>query len=452
MMAAGTIDRRTRCGVFGRSWRRAATAALAACLVSFFSPAGVLAQDEPPDDQKTKQAGALSKPVYDKLTKAQEQVDAKDYAGALRTLGSLDQEDLSPYELANLLNFYGFVHYNEGNTQRAIQSYERLLTIPELEPQLGTQTLFTLAQLYATTENWQKTIEYLNRWFPVAPNPGPQPYILLAQAYYQLQQYNRMIEPVETAISVARERGTQIKEEWWQLLYFSYYQQEDYRKARDVLKTLLTSWPKKTYWTQLAGMYSELDEQPNFIAAYRAMETDGLLSTESEIVNLAQLLMQAEIPYWGAKVLAEGIESGVVEGSARNYRLLSQAYTLAQEDDKAIPALTQAARRSNDGELDARLAIAYLNLNRNRECVEAANEALRKGGLKSESDTQVTRGMCLYNLERYKDARRAFVIAGRSQSNKRVASQWVQVIDSEVERLEQLEEAIARARRSASRS
>ena len=41
------------------------------------------------DDTKTKQAQAVSKDVYERIQKAQEMVDAKDYRGALDTLNRL---------------------------------------------------------------------------------------------------------------------------------------------------------------------------------------------------------------------------------------------------------------------------------------------------------------------------------------------------------------------------
>jgi hypothetical protein len=43
--------------------------------------------------QQTKQAQAVSKEVYDRITKAQEAVDAKDYPGALKLLNALYNPD-----------------------------------------------------------------------------------------------------------------------------------------------------------------------------------------------------------------------------------------------------------------------------------------------------------------------------------------------------------------------
>ena len=73
--------------------------------------------DADTDNTKTKQAQAVSKEVYDKIQKAQEMVDGKDYQGALRALNSLYNPDkLTEYEQANVLNYIGFVYFNMDDT------------------------------------------------------------------------------------------------------------------------------------------------------------------------------------------------------------------------------------------------------------------------------------------------------------------------------------------------
>ena len=203
---------------------------------------------------------------------------------------------------------------------------------------------------------------------------------------------------------------------------------------RDIQKILLQNWPKKRYWFSLAGAYTELGEDQNLIAAYDAAFTQGLLEKESEFVTMAQLFMQREVPYKAATLLEEQMNKGVVAKNEKNYRLLSQAWSLSMEDQKAIPALQQAARLSSDGELDVRLANAYLNVGEYEECAKSARNGLRKGGLKNPDNAQISLGMCLYNTRDYNDAKDAFRAAARVQKSARVANQWIRVIEAEQER------------------
>ena len=399
-------------------------------------------------NQKTKQAQAVSKTVYDTIIKAQDAVDEKDYTGALRTLNRLYNPDkLTEYEQANVLNYLGFVYYNMDDIDNAMRVYTMQLAIPSLEPQTAKQTTYTLSQLNMMEENYSRALDLLNRWFILETNPAPEPFILKAQILYQLQQYADMVEPIENAMQVARKREKPMKEDWYVLLNFAYFQQEEYTKVRDIQKILLESWPKKRYWFSLAGAFTELGEDQNLIAAYDAAYTQGMLEKESEFVTMAQLYMQREVPYKAATLLTTRMDDGTIQKNEKNYRLLSQAWQMSQEDQKAIPALTEAARRADDGELDVRLGNAYLNLGRYEDCAKAVQKGIDKGSLRNPDNAQISLGMCLYNLQRYSNAQAAFRKAAAVQKSRRVSNQWLRVITAEVERNRQINLAVQAARR-----
>jgi tetratricopeptide (TPR) repeat protein len=423
---------------------------LAAAFLLAGGPA-IAQEEEGRPEQKTKEAQAVSKEVYDKITQAQEQVDAKDYQGALRTLNALRQKKLTEYELTNVLNYIGFVYYNMEDTPRAISTYEELLRIPSLEEQLRKQTVYTLAQLSTMEEEYNKALDYLDQWFALEANPGPEPYILYAQNLYQVDKYKEMVKPIETAMEIAKKRDVQVKEDWYVLLNFAYFQQENFAQVRDIHKILLQNWPKKRYWFTLAGAFTELNAENNLIASYDVLQTQALLTTESELVTMAQLYMQHEVPYKAAMLLEEEMEKGRVPKNAKNYRLLSQAWSLAMEDEKAIPALKEAARLDRDGELYLRLANTHLNLGQYSECVEAAREGVKVGDLKSPDHAQISLGMCLYNQKRYDDAIAAFRVASRTERSRKMARQWIDVIQSDIDRDEQIRLAEVAARRQLQR-
>ena len=333
------------------------------------------------------------------------------------------------------------------DVNNAIRTSERMLAIPTLEPQMAKQTTYTMAQLLTMEEQYSKALTTLNKWFTLESNPAPEPFILKAQLVYNLNQYKEMVAPIETAMRIANERGKPVKEDWWNLLNFAYFQQENYRKVRDIQKTLLQNWPKARYWKSLAGAYTELGEDEKLIYAYDAAHTQGMLVKDTEFVTMAQLYLQAEVPYKAATLLQEKMDSGAVPKNEKNYRLLSQAWMLSMEDQNAIPALQAAAKLATDGELDHRLANAFLNVGQYDDCVKSANTAIRKGGLKNPDNIQISLGMCLYNLRRYGDAKTAFRNAAKVPRSQRTSGQWIKVIDAEVERNRQIRLAEEAARK-----
>jgi len=401
------------------------------------------------EQQKTKQAQAVSKEVYDKIAKAQEAVDAKDYQGALKMLNSLYNPDkLTEYEQANVLNYIGFVYYNMDDIKNAIRTYDRMIAVPSLEETMKKQVTYTLAQLYTMEEQYSKALVTLDQWFLLEINPAPEPFILKAQNLYQVQRYSEMIKPIEDAMRIAEARNKPAKEDWYVLLNFAYFQQENYRKVRDIQKILLVGWPKKRYWFSLAGAFTELGEDENLINAYAAANDQRMLEKESELVTMAQLYLQREVPYKAATLLETEMQSGRVSKTAKNYRLLSQAWQLSMEDKKAIPALQEAARLSEDGELDVRLGNAYLNIGQYEDCSTSVRQGIRKGGLKSPDNAQISLGMCLYNLREYRNAIKAFEQAAKTPRSRRVAGQWINVINADIKRNEQIRLAEEAARKT----
>ncbi len=166
------------------------------------------ATEEDRDKTKTKQAQAVSKAVYEKITKAQELVDAKDYKGALKSLNALYNPDkLTEYEQANVLNYLGFVYYNMDDTKGAIRTYEKMLAIPSLEEQMAKQATYTVAQLLTMEEDYPRALTALNKWFMLETNPAPEPFVLKAQILYNLSRYKEMVEPIENAMRVAEARS-----------------------------------------------------------------------------------------------------------------------------------------------------------------------------------------------------------------------------------------------------
>jgi tetratricopeptide (TPR) repeat protein len=420
------------------------------CGIFVAGPANA-AQDEDEErssKQKTKQAQAVSKEVYDRIEKAQVLIDEEDDQGALKILNALlNKKNITEYEQQNVLNYIGFVNYNLENIPQAIDAYERMLKIPSLEEQVRKQTVYTLAQLMTMEEKYAKAITLLDQWFVLETNPASDPYILYAQNLYQINRYADMVKPIESAIAVAKKRDLPAKEDWYVLLNFAYFQQEDYKMVRDIQKILLVNWPKKRYWFSLAGAYTELGEDNNLMGAYDAAHTQGLLESESELLTMAQLFMQHEVPYKAGMLIEKEMASGRVAKNAKNYRLLSQAWTLASEDEKSVPALQAAARLSDEGELNLRLGNAHLNLGQYDECVIAIKEGIRKGGIKSPDNAQISLGMCLYNQKKYGAAKTAFNEAGKTARSRKMSQQWVSVINSDLARNKQIQLAEAAAQK-----
>lgn len=405
-----------------------------------------MAQQQQEQVQETRRVPAMSEASYKRLAEAQEAMDAKDMNRAKQLLNEmLSRGRLNGNELGQVHNILGFLHFSEENYPAAIASYKQVLAQGEDIPEgLEVQTLYTVAQLSFVNEEYQAALDYMRQWIRKAQNPGHDPHIFMGQVYYQMQDYRAAIEQIETGIRIARERGAEVREQWWALLNFLYFEQENWPKVLEILEILVRDFPKREYWIRLAGVHGQEGNDSESLWSYEAADAAGFLDQQSDFTNYAGLLMQAEVPWRAARVLEKAIEAGVVERNDRNLQSLGQAWQLSQEVDKAIPVFQQAARLSDDGKIYERLAQLYLDADNYGECVSAANNALQKRGLRQEQTMYVVRGMCEFNQDKLTDARESFVACrnqsrrANDESNQRMCAQWITYIDREAERREAL--------------
>jgi tetratricopeptide (TPR) repeat protein len=396
-------------------------------------------------NEETRKTPAMRERVYQRLSEAQACAEMDDITCAMELLTEVrEMQGLNSYEIAQMWNFYAFIYIGQDNFREAITAYERVLEQPDLPLGMEQSTRFTLCQLYFQQERYEDSLNMLDSWFAISDSPNPDSYILRAQIFYSLERFQEGIPPVLQGIQVAEELGREIQENWYRLLNVFYYELEDYPNVIDVLRTLIESWPKREYFVQLSAMYGQEGDETRQLALWETAYDAGWLTRSNEIVQLAQLLLGADIPIKAAKIMQEGLDSGVVESTETNWRILAQAWQLAQEDEQAIPAMVHAASLVDNGEIDLRLAQSYQNLAQYEECVDSARTAIQKGELRREDQANMILGACLFELKEYGPARTAFEAARRDNRSQQNANAWIEYVNIEEDRERQLAAALGR--------
>ena len=420
--------------------------------LALLAPAGFAqAQEGEEEEQKTRRSEAMSERVHRRFSRAQDALAEDDFATAEALLQEITElRGLTPYERAQTNNFYGFIHIEREDFPSAIRSFLRVIEIGgpgEIPEGLYYATISTLSQLYMQVGDYPEAIEFGRRWIESQESPAPKDYMLLVQAYFQLEDWRNALDNIHLAMERARQTGVEIEENWWRFLLAAHWELEEYPEALEVSKILVTTWPKKDFWIQLQGLYSIVEDEPRQFAAFWSMYDQGLLDRSNELVTMAQLFMLAEVPYKAAVVLQEGLDSGEVEATAVNYRYLAQAWQLAREDRKALDPMRKAAESEEDvedkGELYMRLAETYNALSEYDDCASSARQALREGELKSEGRAYMLLGQCLFEKEEFDDAGDAFTRAARDSDTRRTATQWQNYLRREVKRRSDLEARLA---------
>ena len=106
--------------------------------------------------------------------------------------------------------------------------------------------------------------------------------------------------------------------------------------------------------------------------------------------------------------------------------------------------MIEAARLSDDGEIDIRLAQSYQNLGRYGDCEDSARDSIEKGGLRRVDQAKMILGSCLFELKEFSDARDAFIEASEDERSESGARSWIDYVNLEEDRENQLRAALAR--------
>ncbi len=403
-----------------------------------------VAQDKPKKDtRETRRTPALRNKVYERLAEAQGFAEAKDYASAEAILNDMISEDgkraLNSYELANVYNLHAFLSYVKEDYAQSLRYYGQVIAQPDIPLAMEINTRFTVAQLYFVQEKWQQGIDALLIWFDLNEKPNAGAYVLLAQGYYQVKDYNLALKNVETAIGMHEGEGKLPKEQWYNLARFLYFDKEDYDSALEVLNTLIIYYPKKQYWVQASHLYGEKKDEPTQLALMEAAYEQGFLDRSSELVTMSYLYLNADTPYYAGAVMQKGFADELVEDKSKNFELAGSAWAQAREVAKSIPMMEKAAAKSDEGELYVRLGNVYLDGDQFSKAAASVQKGLKKGGVKRPDQARLVLGMAFFNLGEYDKARRAFRDAGKDKRSAKYSQQWITYVTSEEDRQRELE-------------
>lgn len=389
--------------------------------------------------KKTRRTPALKEKTYKTLGEAQAKTEAGDHAGALQILNTLKADQgLNSYERAMTWNFIAYVYSSQEKYQESLNAFKQVLAQPEIPEALETQTLYSVAQLYLVTDNEEEAIKTLKKWFTLTANPAPSAYLLLAQAYFRIDNFKAAVNEAEKAMVATNKLGEQPSELLLQLLRAGYVELNDNPKLIHTLELLVKLYPKADYFAHLSSLYGDKGDETRQLLTLEAGYDGGYLNKQNQYVALGSLLLSSDVPYKAAKVLSEGMEKKIVEESVTNLRLLAQAWLLAQEPEESIKVLQKAAKKSDDGELYIRLGQSYADLDEWQNCINAIRDGLKKGKLERADSANVTLGVCLYNDENLDGAIAAFAEARKDERSRKFSDQWISFLRSEKDRRQRI--------------
>ena len=117
--------------------------------------------------------------VNKKFESVAERFGNGDLEGAMKSLQSMLNWNINDYERAVIYQFMGFVYVQQSNIDMAIEVFRKCTDLDILSTSQHQSTVFNLASLYGSKEDWDSTISKLMQWFKYEPDPVAEAYIML---------------------------------------------------------------------------------------------------------------------------------------------------------------------------------------------------------------------------------------------------------------------------------
>ena len=369
----------------------------------------------------------ISEQVYDRLEAIHEFYAAGEIDEALDWVESLAARRLSAYEETLLQQILGFCYIQKNDIVRAIEAFERTLSLNGLRNDQQQEMRYSLAALYATEGQFEQAVETLGTWYAYAVEPvAADKFMLSGSSYARLSDFASALPYVEEAIRRSKEPN----ESWYTLELSIHFEFMDYSSAVDHLREMVVLWPDDaSYWEMLASAYLELQDDEKALATFMVAYEYGLVDDEAKLLNLARLNLFLDVPYQAGLILDAGLADGTLEETQGNLELLLSAWTSARQFDEAIGVIDRLAPLTDDGAYYMQKAQLLNEQARWSDVVEAAGQALAMGGLDDTASTLVLKGMAQAELGLFEEALVSFEEATEFDTNSaRDAEAWIEYV------------------------
>jgi tetratricopeptide (TPR) repeat protein len=345
-------------------------------------------------------------------------------SAALVALNALRAGELNCYEEGAALQLSAAIKIQTEDYLGAVRDLETLIARGFISGDQLESTYYNISQLYLTTDNKEKALEYMDKWMGAGGVPNRSQKWTLAVLY---QQMDRFPESLVWAERVLADDGPNAERSVYDFLIFLYDKTGNFAKKAEILELLLSKDPTdRRLWDAIAGDYFRGGQERKAFEVQKAMYLGGILQTEDELMRIVNFYNSFDVPYAAAKILEKEMNAGRISRSYERLELLANLYQVAREFQKAIPVIEQAAEMAPNGKMYERLGRSFSELQDWENAEDALIKAINKGGLDNVGLSWVLVGQSRYEREDRSGAREAF-----RNANNRGGRGWIDFMAAE---------------------
>ncbi|GHB78260.1 hypothetical protein GCM10008107_29660 [Psychrosphaera saromensis] len=377
-------------------------------------------QEELKKRQKARGGKALGQRVGKKVQKAFELYQEEQVEEALAIL--LELSPKGSFDKANVDRYIGSMYAGiEGKGLEAIARMKSAVESNELAFRDHAELLKNMAALSMQAEKYEDTVKYYKEYITFSLDEDAQAYLGIANAYHQMQQYDKVIAPAKKSIALQEK----LNQNPYILVMAAYYEQKMYKETTEATEVLVKTFPEDPkWWVQLGNFYALIEDYDKALSAFDVSHKNGYLKKDSEMKRLAQLYATKGIPYKAAIIQEKYIKSGLIEKNDNSLSIMASTFQNAKEYKKAAAYFGEAAKLSNDGDLFRKQGNNLMILEKYKDAL-AAFEKADKAGYKNKGMLNLLRGESHFYLENWQASYDAFNAATKDKSSVKTAKSWL---------------------------
>lgn len=413
---------------------RTAKSLVVSLLLAGTLPHASFAQDAPKKE--------LSERVSSGLAKLSELMEAKSYDAALAIINPLiPTSPPNSYDLALLSQIKAQLLLMKSDFQASIPPLETAYNLGKQYGYFDNRQLlelgYYLAQLYYQEGSGakdpamqraalDKAYNYIRSYLAESESVNPDAQVFAASLLYT----RATLDPENVDKTLLKQAQDQAQEglyssikprdNFYVLILAALQQFGKNEQAAELLELLVSQQPdNRQYWQQLAASYlnlaaeAEAAGEPKRVRQYnirtivtieRAQEL-GIMTDPKDNFNLVGLYFNIERFDDAIVLLEKGLADGSIEGTQRNWELLSSSYQQVRKELKAVEVLKRASEIFPDaGSLEFQIANIYYSIDKLKEAYQHGLTALEKGNLSNPPQVQMFVAYLGYELQEYEVA------------------------------------------------
>jgi hypothetical protein len=371
-------------------------------------------------------AEKVSPAIAKTLQSAQNASKARKWAQCLADLKTADAAaGKTAYDSFIINELTAFCALSSNDIATATRAYEENLASPFAADKIAQRTR-DLAKIYFNARNYAKTVE-IGRNAIKGGYADADTYLVIAQSYYQQNDYKNARDFVGNWIRDLEKRGQRPKENAIQIYVTSCMRLKDEACTASGFEKLVTYYPNPAGWANLMQSLFATRNDAAAFNAYRLATEVGAMRTGDDYTEMAQRAFEKGLPGEAQSTLEAAFARKVFTEKRdidRNTRLLGTAKERAAADRAGLPKRDKDAAAGKSADADLLVGQAYLSYGQYPNAVTAIQRGIAKGNATDPAEAQLVLGIAQLKAGNKAEAAKAFRAVKGDADLQRVAKLW----------------------------